>query len=995
MKRMLINATQAEELRVALVDGQKLYDLDIENRTREQKKANIYKGVITRVEPSLEAAFVDYGSERHGFLPLKEISREYFNKKTGDGEGRLKIKDLVREGQEVIVQVEKEERSTKGAALTTFISLAGRYMVLMPNNPRAGGISRRIEGDERNELREAMRSLNIPEGGGVIVRTAGIGRSSEELQWDLDYLVQLWQTIEAEAKNAKAPHFLFQESNVIIRAIRDYLRPDIGEVIVDGKAVYELAAAFIQQVMPSYRSRVKHYEDTIPLFNRYQVENQIETAFEREVKLPSGGSIVIDITEALVSIDINSSRATKGSDIEETAFKTNLEAADEIARQLRLRDVGGLVVIDFIDMMANKNQRAVEDRIRKALELDRARVQVGRISRFGLLEMSRQRLRPSLEEMTSKTCPRCSGQGTIRGTRSLALAVLRLVEEEAQKENTAEIRVTTPIPVATFLLNEKRADINEVEKRHKIKILVLPNPEMETPHYEVQRIRSQDEGSSAYSYELTTPTPIEDKLELIQPKPVPPPPVPAVQNLPPQAPAPAPVPKAAPEQTARQKTETTPDNQPGLLVKLWRTVFGTGDTAPETGSRPAQGTRSDRNAQRQNSDNRPPKSQSDRDKRSGQGKPNTRQGAQTRGRRDNRTADSERSTEKKAPSNRDRNRNEQKESRQQSSDQGQGEKSAQLMKRSEGQRGAPPPRQRNRKPVPQEALPHQLAPGADSAGEQSVTEAETSLTPDTRPAPVADGKAGTKPQAATNPVAGQSNGETTARHEPGPAHTDALQTTDASDQAESAPDTSILQSQSSETPSPDRNQNQKAEAIAPAASQPDLSDAPDTRPTTHASGEEATAAMTREADEAELPASAASEEIPVPDAEQTAITPDTEEEPVVTEGETVITESASQSGERPPEPSTDTGADKATTDVDIPAGVQPATGEKARASNDPRYKPKPVTALNIESNAIEFGLSQPLDTSLATPVAAVPSAIKRPANDPRHKAFASESAGVD
>ena len=583
MKRMLINATQQEELRVALVDGQRLYDLDIENRTREQKKANIYKGKITRIEPSLEAAFVDYGAERHGFLPLKEISREYFDKKPGDRKGRLRIKDLVSEGQEIIVQVEKEERGNKGAALTTFISLAGRYMVLMPNNPRAGGISRRIEGDERTELRDAMRDLKIPDGAGVIIRTAGVGRSAGELQWDLDYLLHLWQTIESEAKPAKAPHFLFQESNVIIRAIRDYLRPDIGEVIVDNKQVYELASAFISQVMPNYRSRVRYYDDAIPLFNRYQIENQIESAFQREVNLPSGGSIVIDITEALVSIDINSSRATKGSDIEETATRTNLEAADEIARQLRLRDVGGLIVIDFIDMLASKNQREVENRMRKALEVDRARVQVGRISRFGLLEMSRQRLRPSLEEMTFKVCPRCSGQGTIRGTRSLALAILRLVEEEAQKEGSSEIRVIAPIPVATFLLNEKRIEVAEIEQRNNLKIVLLPHPDMETPQYEVQRIRTQDASSTEYSYRLQDAASVEDKLELIQPSPVPPPQKPAVENLPPAQPAPEPQPKAS-EAPANTVAET---RNPGLFVRAWRSLFGSA-TEEAPASRPAR-----------------------------------------------------------------------------------------------------------------------------------------------------------------------------------------------------------------------------------------------------------------------------------------------------------------------------------------------------------------------------------------------------------------------
>ncbi len=502
MKRMLINATQPEELRVALVDGQWLYDLDIENRLREQKKANIYKGKITRIEPSLEAAFVDYGAERHGFLPIKEISREYFLKHPKDIDGRIKIKDVVEEGMEVVVQVDKEERGNKGAALTTFVSLAGRYLVLMPNNPRAGGISRRIDGDERADLKAALSQIEVPKGMGVIVRTAGIGRSSEELQWDLDFLSRLWEKIQEQSSVSEAPRFLFQESNVVIRAIRDYLRQDVGEVLVDNKETFDLATTFIRQVMPDYHSKVKLYKEDVPLFNRFQIEGQIETAFEREVKLPSGGSIVIDVTEALISIDINSSRATKGGDIEETALQTNLEAADEIARQLRLRDMGGLVVIDFIDMQPVKNQRAVENRMKEALQMDRARVQVGRISRFGLLEMSRQRLRPSLGETTSKVCPRCSGQGTIRGTKSLALSILRLMEEEAQKERSAEIRAIVPVPVATYLLNEKRRAISTIETRHNTMVVILPNPDMMTPHYEVQRLRDDDENSAETSYKI-------------------------------------------------------------------------------------------------------------------------------------------------------------------------------------------------------------------------------------------------------------------------------------------------------------------------------------------------------------------------------------------------------------------------------------------------------------------------------------------------------------
>ncbi|MGR4068842.1 ribonuclease E [Billgrantia sp. C5P2] len=521
MKRMLINATQPEELRVALVDGQRLYDLDIESGAREQKKANIYRGKITRVEPSLEAAFVDFGADRHGFLPLKEISREYFLKDTS---GRPSIKEVLKEGQEVIVQVDKEERGNKGAALTTFISLAGRFLVLMPNNPRAGGISRRIEGEERTQLKEAMGQLTVPEKMGVIVRTAGIGRSSEELQWDLNYLVQVWESITEEAGKRPAPFLIYRESDVIIRAMRDYLRQDIGEVLIDDPTVHQRALAFIRQVMPSYQQKIKLYADEVPLFSRFQIESQIETAYEREVKLPSGGSIVIDHTEALVSIDINSARATRGSDIEETALQTNLEAADEIARQLRLRDIGGLVVIDFIDMSPARNQREVENRMRDALKLDRARVQIGRISRFGLMEMSRQRLRPSLGETSGVVCPRCNGQGTIRDVRSLSLSIMRLIEEEAMKERSAQIRAILPVPVATYLLNEKRAVLADIEKRQDVRVLVLPNPDMDTPHYDVQRLRDdhiEEEGDQdKSSFELSVHTEIGKEPDTSIAKPV-------------------------------------------------------------------------------------------------------------------------------------------------------------------------------------------------------------------------------------------------------------------------------------------------------------------------------------------------------------------------------------------------------------------------------------------------------------------------------------------
>ena len=608
MKRMLINASHTEEVRVAMVDGQRLYDLDIENRTREQKKSNIYKGKITRVEPSLEAAFVDYGADRHGFLPLKEISREYFKKGASSEGGRVRIQDAIKEGQEVLVQVEKEERGSKGAALTTLMSLAGRYLVLMPNNPRAGGISRRIEGDERADLREAMRGLDIPEGMGAIVRTAGIGRATEELQWDLDYLLQLWNTITEEAEGAKAPHFLFQESNVIVRAIRDYLRQDVGEVIVDGEEAYALAAAFIGTVMPDFTSKVKFYQEEIPLFNRYQIENQIETAFCREVSLPSGGSIVIDITEAMVSIDINSARATKGGDIEETAFNTNKEAAEEIARQLRLRDVGGLIVIDFIDMLNSRHQKEVENKMRDALAVDRARVQVGRISRFGLLEMSRQRLRPSLEETMSKICPRCKGQGTIRGTRSLALSILRLVEEEAQKEFSREIRAIVPVPVATFLLNEKRKEISDIETRNKIQVTVLPNTEMETPHFEVVRIRTQDEDSSEFSYkmahELSKPDTeiVTETSAAAQTLPQP-----SVKMLVPSTPAPTMV-----------KAEPVAVKAPGLVKRLWDSMFGGTETKEEEEKPKTQGRNS------RNNQNRSRGGQNNRGRNNNRGRSNNR-----------------------------------------------------------------------------------------------------------------------------------------------------------------------------------------------------------------------------------------------------------------------------------------------------------------------------------------------------------------------------------
>ena len=570
MKRMLINATQEEELRVALVDGQRIYDLDIETPGHEQKKANIYKGKITRIEPSLEAAFVDYGAERHGFLPLKEIAREYFPADY-TFHGRPNIKEVVKEGIEVIVQIDKEERGNKGAALTTFISLAGSYLVLMPNNPRAGGISRRIEGDERTELKEAMSGLDVPTGMGLIVRTAGVGKSQEELEWDLNVLLKHWGAIKQAADARPAPFLIHQESNVIVRAIRDYLRRDIGEILIDSDSVFEKAKQHIELVRPDFLNRVKLYKSEIPLFTHFQIESQIESAFQREVRLPSGGSIVIDPTEALTSIDINSSRATKGGDIEETALQTNLEAADEIARQLRLRDLGGLIVIDFIDMTPVRHQREVENRLRDAVRQDRARIQLGRISRFGLMEMSRQRLRPSLNESTTHVCPRCSGQGFIRDNESLALSILRLIEEEALKDNTQQVIAQVPVDVAAFLLNEKRQAVLKLEQRHNVQILVIPNSRLETPHFEVSRTRVGEE-TDALSYELKSEASTTEDYQPKQQVIVTPSEQPALQGF------------TAPSEPAPVVSPPEPAPRPGLLNKLakWlKNLFATEETPSE------------------------------------------------------------------------------------------------------------------------------------------------------------------------------------------------------------------------------------------------------------------------------------------------------------------------------------------------------------------------------------------------------------------------------
>ena len=569
MKRMLINATQPEELRVALVDGQKLYDLHIENRRREQTQGNIYKGKVIRVEPSLEAAFVDFGPERRGFLPLRDIAPQSFSQPHDSG--RKNIKELLQEGQELVVQVEKEERGTKGAALTSFISLAGRYLVLMPTDPRAGGVSRRVPQQDRNELRDTLAQLDIPSGMGVIIRTAGVGRSAEELQWDLDYLLNLWRAVQAAGEAEAAPRLLYAENSLILRAIRDYLGKDVGELIVDQQDAHDEAQEFIEQVMPNYQQRVKLHNDPIPLFSRYQIERQIASAFTRSVKLPSGGAIVIDPTEALVSIDINSARATKGADIEETAMTTNMEAVEEVARQLRLRDMGGLIVIDFIDMSSTENQRAVEDRMRSTLRQDRARVQVGRISQFGLMQMSRQRLRPSLEELTTEVCPRCSGQGRIQDTKSLALAILRIVEEESLKERSAGVRALVPLNIASYLLNEKRQEVIDIERRTKTHIVIVPNVNMETPQYEVRGVRDGDESSGfdAPSYELTELTAPEaggpsPRRGTAAPAPLD---EPVVKTVPPAAPAPT-----------AAKPAAAPADGPRFLRRLWTSLFS--DASP-------------------------------------------------------------------------------------------------------------------------------------------------------------------------------------------------------------------------------------------------------------------------------------------------------------------------------------------------------------------------------------------------------------------------------
>ncbi|MBR9912335.1 MAG: ribonuclease E [Gammaproteobacteria bacterium] len=1001
MKRMLINATQPEELRVALVDGQWLYDLDIENRTREQKKANIYKGKITRVEPSLEAAFVDYGADRHGFLPLKEISRQYFSKSPREVDGRVKIKDVVKEGLEIVVQVDKEERGNKGAALTTFISLAGRYLVLMPNNPRAGGISRRIDGEDRAELREALGKIEVPSGMGVIVRTAGVGRSAEELQWDLDNLLKLWDSIEEAANAHTAPNFLFQESNVLYRAIRDYLRLDIGEIIVDRKESYDLVKALIAQMMPDSTNKVKLYQDDTPLFNRYQIESQIETAFEREVKLPSGGSIVIDVTEALISIDINSSRATKGSDIEETALRTNLEAADEIARQLRLRDMGGLVVIDFIDMQPVRNQREVENRMKDALSMDRARVQVGRISRFGLLEMSRQRLRPSLGETSSKVCPRCMGQGTIRSTKSIALSILRLVEEEAQKERSAEIRAITPVAVATFLLNEKRKAISGIETRNKTRVVVVPNEQMVTPHFEVQRLRDDEAVNTETSYKIVGTPEESNEDELSNPNPVQAP-KPVVQQLQPtdMAPAPAPVAKAPVAAAVTEVPVEAP--KPGLWTRFMHSLFG--DPAAEAAEKARlEQEKKEKEEEQQKQQQRNRGSQT-RNRRSGaRGNQRDRDNREKRDSRDSR-APRRRDENRDQPQERTDNRSEARSGggrrrNQRNDDQNQQEAVNQQApetqtdtgsedrptRRPANKRGKPQPRRRGRRDSNTETENGKQGNSPEQQPEQQKQET-TAAESKTRE-PRAEGPI-TRETSAT-----QANDQE-ARAETRPERTEKRnrrpEPVDTESAAKAVPAAAAVAQQ--ETPAPE------SAKAAPAPQQPELEqaaaqpaesqEAPEPG-ATHASAEPAkiepaaTEPETTTSDEAAVTAAAPEVRDEKVDAtaqsSSPAAAPDAQVElPLEPTAADAPTELAAEA------PQETVASTEQTTPV-TPAPTAAESRDYSRAQNDPRINPRPVTEAKIETVQVTITMSEPLDTSKAANIAHNPRPLPRPANDPRHQ----------
>ncbi|MEX1033551.1 MAG: Rne/Rng family ribonuclease [Cellvibrionaceae bacterium] len=946
MKRMLINATQPEELRVALVDGQWLYDLDIENRTREQKKANIYLGKITRIEPSLEAAFVEYGAERHGFLPLKEISREYFVKQPKDVEGRVKIKDVVKEGTEVIVQVDKEERGNKGAALTTFISLAGRYLVLMPNNPRAGGISRRIEGDERSELREAFSKIEVPPGTGVIIRTAGVGRNAEELQYDLAWLMRLWDEIKNEAAKSKAPHFLFQESNVVIRAIRDYLREDIGEVIVDQLEAHNLASAFIHQVMPDFKSRIKLYEDDIPLFSRYQIEGQIETAFEREVKLPSGGSIVMDVTEALISIDINSSRATKGVSIEETALQTNLEAADEIARQLRIRDMGGLVVIDFIDMQSARNQREVENRMRDALEMDRARVQVGRISRFGLLEMSRQRLRPSLGETTSKVCPRCSGQGTIRSTKSLALSIIRLVEEEAQKDRSAEIRAIAPISVATFLLNEKRKTLSVIENRNNIRVVIVPNEDMVTPHFEVQRLRDDDSESFEISYKIAGA--IDEASQQ------------AAENAPPvKIPTPA-VQQVAPDLPAPTRTVVKTSLMTRLLKALGAFFNGKEKAAPrkKQEARPdaKRGERRGGNRNRRDSQNRDRKPRDNRNRRDTRGRGNERD--------DQRKQTSNRKSGPK-PAAVDQGQQVAAEQKAPQAEAATQDNTQRPPKRPANKRARPQPRRRGRREDLVEAAATTNEEQAQAQAKHANTEQANADSAQIQHHSSRDRgqdaqRASTYNADTTNDADKTDADDLSVTQEIEPVIEEVLHREAAEHQAETqtekAPETP---DQFADASADEQRSVVDGDTLLEAVDQV-VTDDDTLREETTAQSEATAVEKTVEAQEFV----AQSVHEPTPESEQIA---DASGEQTAT-GDLELAEAADEAAQIPPEP--------------VPASSG-APALPYRAPNDPRLNPKPVRTAHITTETPTRPTPRALDTSQEANVAHVPRPIARPANDPR------------
>ncbi len=980
MKRMLINATQPEELRVAMVDGQRLYDLDIENRTRVQKKSSIYKGKITRVEPSLEAAFVDFGAERHGFLPLKEIAREYFYRSPGDMKGRMKIKDVVKEGTEVIVQVEKEERGSKGAALSTFISLAGRYMVLMPNNPRAGGISRRIDGEERDQLRDVINQLEVPKGMAIIVRTAGIGKSVEELRWDLEYLLTIWTAITEASDSQKAPFLLFQESNVIVRAIRDYVRKDIGEVLIDGPDAYYEASQFVAKVMPHYESKIKQYSDEIPLFNRYQIESQIETAFQREVRLPSGGSIVIDPTEAMVSIDINSARATRGSDIEETALQTNLEAADEIARQLRLRDMGGLIVIDFIDMNSSRNQRAVENRMRDALEADRARVQVGKISRFGLLEMSRQRLRPSLDETISTICPRCNGQGTIRDTKSLALVILRLIQDEAQKDRTAEIRVMVPVEVATYLLNEKRGAIRSIENANDLRVLVIPNPAMETPHYEVTRLRDDDDDlGDTDSFELTPEAEPEEYLSDYEESAVERP-VAAVQpsQLTQQAPN-RPVAEATPPQPAAEPAKA------GLFTRLVSSLFGTAEEVVEEPTQKApekkpQGRNNDRNRNRSRGSrggrNRNKQGQRERreeraDERNTDDRKNERDGNRNNDRNNDRDRNRNRNRNNDRNNDRRRERNEEQQAgetrpteRRSANDDGIESNESRPNRRRGGRRGRGGQQKQQTTEQNTEIAKTDAVAGDDSADNNSVDNNDAARR---RP----DGQKGRSSRGPRRRGGRRSEAANANAEQETPALEGDLAAEIAAQQVETPAGDAQSTAPAVEAASPavDAEPTETVEALAPVAAS---IEAEATTAETTVSEPAAEAPAVAEAQPVDYGTAASSEPAQATMAfEEPAAEETTAEDPAVEEPAVL-----SQLGSSEP----------------VASDNSDATSSGARASNDPRNRPRATKSYNIETAQVEVPVSGPL----AARAEDLPEReVNRAPNDPRARRTAASNPSVE